>query len=476
MKRTTTRPFLLLASLASSFTATTALSSPPSGQEEFESGYLEASWGDPEIEDSTLPAVLDVSLVQMDGRRIRLDANTVNAATDDIGALNGRLVAVAFRDALPAAARAVDALAPLQEIERRTPVNRSWAILGCRFPEDNHALVPTAEMRQLYGPSRWRLGDYWNRVSWGQASLRGAADFGWTTLPGPKYSYEDPDARHGYNLSRIAQSCLDASGLTAELQPFDGLSLALSSSLTTDGSSGYAFGGQSCLRVHAETVCRPTMWLPPWSQLKLSTIAHEMGHGYGLSHVDNSDGDTDPYDNPWDLMSSSGRHAVVRPFLGTQPKFLSMDSRLKLGWVPEDSQAFVQLPLSRFDLPTEVHLQYANANSASGTRVLVVRMPIPHDRDGNPVPEQAALYIIEARSTASLFDQRLPGDAVIIHRKPSAATTGRLVDADHPPANFSNTEGVMFRPGETYEFPQQAGKLRIISQTEAGFRVSVTRN
>src|SRR5687768_1876172 len=95
-----------------------------------------------------------------------------------------------------------------------------------------------------------------------------------------------------------------------------------------------------------------------------------------------------------------------------------------------------QLPMEN-PVVREFHLERANAFRIDGYHVLVVRMPLPEDHDGNPIPSQAPLYFVEARTRENPYDQRLPGDAVIIHRASMAATTAKVVDSADPPADFS---------------------------------------
>src|SRR3546814_13659193 len=74
-------------------------------------------------------------------------------------------------------------------------------------------------------------------------------------------------------------------------------------------------------------------WNPPWAFTNLAPLAHEMGHGYGLPHSDNSDGDDDTYDNPWDVMSDAWSNAMYHVNFGALPKHLNMAQRDRLGWV-----------------------------------------------------------------------------------------------------------------------------------------------
>ena len=54
-----------------------------------------------------------------------------------------------------------------------------------------------------------------------------------------------------------------------------------------------------------------------------AVIGHEMGHGFGLPHANNSDGDGSPYDSPWDVMSSTSRYAVSDPVYSIRGKHVN---------------------------------------------------------------------------------------------------------------------------------------------------------
>ena len=96
---------------------------------------------------------------------------------------------------------------------------------------------------------------------------------------------------------------------------------------------GFAWGGGACATIDGSRRCPRVTWNPPWSFGNLAPLAHEMGHGYGLPHSDNSDGDDDTYDNPWDVMSDGWSNAVYDPTYGSRPKHINMQQRDRLGWV-----------------------------------------------------------------------------------------------------------------------------------------------
>src|SRR3546814_768978 len=104
---------------------------------------------------------------------------------------------------------------------------------------------------------------------------------------------------------------------------------------------GYAWGGGACAVLDGTRRCPRTTWNPPWAFTNLAPLAHEMGHGYGLPHSDNSDGDDDTYDNPWDVMSDAWSNAMYNVNFGALPKHINMAQRDRLGWVAAARQLVI---------------------------------------------------------------------------------------------------------------------------------------
>ena len=72
----------------------------------------------------------------------------------------------------------------------------------------------------------------------------------------------------------------------------------------------------------------------------------------------------------------------------------------------------------------------------------------------------------------------LPGEAVIIHEVDlnHGGEPAWLVDADDPPATYSNTEGVMWQPGETFVDPSGQLQVTVDGAAGAGFNVTLAAN
>jgi hypothetical protein len=204
-------------------------------------------------------------------------------------------------------------------------------------------------------------------------------------------------------------------------------------------------------------------WNPPWSFGNLAPLAHEMGHGYGLPHSDNSDGDDDTYDNPWDVMSDAWSNAMQDVTYGALPKHINIAQRDRLGWV--DAARKRVIPAGTFGR-TQLSLDFAHLKNATHPQMIVLAMP------ARPDPYATVIYTLEARRRTGTYESALAGDAVIIHKVEDYGTA-YSVDADVPPADIANNEGSMFRPGETWTSPDHSRWVRVDAMTGTGFLVTI---
>ena len=442
-------------------------------------GQLELAWGDP----APVPhqggrtARFVATLVADDGSRRVLDGEQARRAAVDLYALANRRVAVAFstprrgagtrieaivaadRTGLPVSSKALMAPAAVEGTTR-------WISIACKFSDITDEQKAVDFFSGQYGNNPGQLGHYWQEVSYGRINLAGSSAHGWFTLPQPRSHYVTTvDGKEKANLDQLFDDCTAAANPTVNFAGAQGINMMFNGDL-----DGYAWGGGRYAALDGAARGWSTTWNPPWAFNNLAPLAHEMGHGYGLPHSDNSDGDSDTYDNPWDLMSDAWSNASSTPTYGTLPKHINMVQRDRLGWVDPARQ----VSFGAGSTVRELRLDRASL-AGSGNLQMIILYSSTADSRG------IYTYSVEARKTSGTYEGQLAGNAVIIHA--IATSTDHLdtirrgvaysVDAEVPPANRSNNEGSMFKVGETWTSPDGSQKLRVVAATAEGFIVSI---
>ena len=444
-------------------------------------GGLELRWGDPATTaKKAVPHEFTATLVLDNGARIALDPDAARRAAGDLYALANRRVAIEFstrKSRGPQAA--IEAIVPADDIEgqrehviagkvdavaKAVAGPTRWITIACKFSDIASEEKSIDFFRSQYGEAVGQLGHYWREVSYNKINLAGSDAQGWFTLPQPRSHYVTLDPATGKdkaNLNLLFDHCTTAADATVDFSPMTGINMMFNGDL-----DGFAWGGGRCVTLDAVNRCWSSTWNPPWSFNNLAPLAHEMGHGYGLPHSDNSDGDSDPYDNPWDVMSDAWNNAVRDGTFGARPKHINIYQRDRLGWVDAARKRTIAsgAPLA------SVSVDYASLASSSNTQMLVLQTP------SSPDPYRGAVYTIEARRPIGDYEGRLAGDAIIIHAVGgNYGQQAKSQDADVPPANLSNNEGSMFKVGESWVSPDELFWVTIESKTATGFVVVVSQ-
>lgn len=452
--------------------------------QDIEQGRLSLHWGDPSPVlrgQAQQASRLRAYLTTDDGRRIPMEAGLARRAAADLPALANRRVAVAFAR-LPVAGqrrlqRVPDVIVPIDAVAVTTPRaapgapvmaaaaaaisgTTRWVTLMCKFTDIASEQQNKAFFGSQYGNAPGQLGHYWNEVSYGKINLSGSTAEGWFTLPNPRATYvtKGADGKDDADLDRLFQDCVTAADATVNFTGVQGINMMFNGDL-----DGFAWGGGSCATMDGARRCTSVTWNPPWSFSNLAPLAHEMGHGYGLPHSDNSDGDDDTYDNPWDVMSDGWSNAYVDATYGTRPKHIAMIQRDRLGWV--DAARKLVLPYGAGGT-RQLELQFASLAGASGVQMIVLTMPAQVD------PSQTVSYTLEARRPMGDYETRLAGTAIIIHRL--SGGTAYSQDASVPPADRANNEGSMFKVGESWSAPGGAYLLQVDATTANGFLITLS--
>jgi M6 family metalloprotease-like protein len=465
----------LALALAGGLSATPALAQT----ETVVQGTLQLQWGDPPRAlpgRSRLAPQLRVFLDQGPQQRHELDATQARRAAGDLYALANRRVAVSLSSPgrVMSSAQAVTAIVPADRLAPKASVvgtdgrvmaaapvlgSTRWVTLMCKFSDIATEHKPRDYFHAQYGNAPGQLGHYWSQVSYGKVNLAGSAAHGWYSLPSPRAEYvKMVNGKNKAELSRLFADCAAAADAEVDFSGVQGVNLMFNGEL-----DGYAWGGGACTTLDGTYICTRVTWNPPWSFNNLSPLAHEMGHGYGLPHSDNADGDGDTYDNPWDLLSDAWRYAATDATYGILPKHLSMYQRERLGWVdaarrltvPAGNQQSLLLTLDAGSVEGSAHVQ-----------LVVLAMP------AQPDPYRTVIYTLEARRRTGTYEARLAGDAVIIHKLENYGIA-YSVDTDVPAADVSGNEGSMLKVGETWSTPDDVHWVQVVSATAEGFVVRV---
>ncbi|UOV00510.1 hypothetical protein [Pseudoxanthomonas mexicana] len=445
-----------------------------------EQGLLQLEWGDPAPVapgQAKSKSRFNARLVKDDGSRIALDPAQARKAAGDLYVLANRRVAIAFGAPGKTASSAptIEAIVPADRTAQSAPVTAAsarvaaaapvngvtrWVTLMCKFSDIGTEQKTQAFFQSQYGEGVGQLGHYWREVSYNKINLAGSSAHGWFTLPQPRSHYvTEENGEDKADLKKLFADCGAAADATVDFNSVQGVNMMFNGDL-----DGYAWGGGMCAPLEGRSnFCTRATWNPPWSFSNLAPLAHEMGHGYGLPHSDNSDGDSDTYDNPWDVMSDAWYNAVSDGTYGARPKHINIFQRQRLSWVDGARQQVIVLG----DLATrDIALDYAHLAGSGNVQMLVLSLSPQAD------PYATVVYTLEARKREGPYEGALAGDAVIVH-KVQASGTAYSIDADVPPANRANNEGSMFKVGERWVTPEGSHAVTVKAQTATGFVVTV---
>lgn len=433
-------------------------------------GNLELRWGDA-APGTRVPSRFDVDLVDDAGQRVALDPAEALLAAGDLYSLAGRKVAVSTRPApwidariAPEAMVESDPKAPAKDgggaMTNAVTGTQAWVTLLCKFSDVATEPKALSYFDNMLANTSGRLDDYWREVSYGKANVAGSHAYGWFVLPQPRSYYVTTSNGHTTaNLSQLFADCTAAANSQVNFANFVGVNTMYNGDL-----DGFAWGGNRYAALDGPSRNWYVTWEPPWGYANEAPLAHEMGHGFGLPHANNSDGDNDPYDNPWDVMSDAWDNAGGDATYGTQPKHINTYSRDRLGWI----DAARKLTLNADGVTSNVTLDRASLIGSTHTQMIVVTLPSPEPA--------THYYIIEARKRSGYYEAHLAGDAVIVHEVNTTwPEPSHSITATSPAPTTANDAGSMFVVGESWTAPNNAFRLDVNGTTTDGFLVTVRR-
>ncbi len=393
--------------------------------------------------------------------KIQLSSSDAFASRIPIHLWSGKKVSVFFKDVVAVdGVRAIQAIELIEGAVEKAGISgpQKWVSLACKFNDVSDEPRNEAFFDGMYANSAGGLDDYWREVSYGVANVAGSVAFDWVTLPSNQTTYipspgNDFDADLDLLFDDCTEAAINAHPALDINDNFVGINMMFNASLDCCAWGGGKYTG---LDGGSPKLWRVT-WNPPWAFANAAVIAHEMGHGFGLPHANNSDGDDDPYDNPWDVMSAAQSYAVTNGVYGRLGKHINMYYKYILGWV-DDSDGLVAVAFSdQTRVVTDTAL-------GSTSNLRFARIPL---YDGTQ-------YFVETRKKHGVYEANIVASAVIIHHVDGSRTEPPwVVDKDLPAADFSDNEGTMWKVGETFHDPKDGASVRVLSSTSYGYRLQI---
>ncbi len=342
--------------------------------------------------------------------------------------------------------------------------SQPWVTIMCAFPGTpaGYGTKAIDYFQGMYSDQYPGLDHYWRQQSFGKINMAGSNAYGWFMLDKPQTHYY-PSPGMGDNsssLTELAQDCINKADATVNFSSYRGINFMFNGSLDC-----CAWGGTGTVHVD-NTYSRWRMtWNPPFSWKDITVVAHEIGHGFNLPHANNYDGDGDPYDNTWDVMSETyiycdkATHAVYG-CLGQHTNAFHKDH---LGWFAPQQRLVLN------DDRDNITLDHAAMQNPQHYQIVIIPFPNSHKR-----------YVVEARQTSnSNYDAKLAGKAVIIHEVDTARTQWAWLVGGTTDAKSWSVENNPLDPdgawlaGETFVDAVNGISISVISETANGFVISV---
>jgi M6 family metalloprotease-like protein len=422
-------------------------------------GTLHRIWGDPLPGQPGLPrSVVEIHAPDGGGVTTVTVPSDVADAHGGIQSLVGRMVTVTLapRTAQPSLA---GPLAPpvVQELEtiggRPQPYApneglQRWVVIPCRFADDATTPVSVEYLQQLLGDGPASMGEYWTEASYGKVALDEQV-LAWRSMPRPRSAYvfdSNGDGGEDPAFTLLAGDCLDTADAEIDFSTVSGVLLVFNGSLGC-----CAWGGSTFITRDGVSKAIGATWLPARFGTQHGILAHEMGHAFGLAHLN----DVGSVGVRWDVMASGSTCSPSLP-VGCRGVHISAPQKDQLGWIPS-GRRFLPPP----DSTETVVLESLALPPSAGAYLAAV------------VPTASGELVVESRWRRS-YDAGVPGDAVVIYRvDPSRTERVAVVDVDGNADR--NDEGAMWRPGETFTDPASGVVVRVDAVTTLGHVVTVTR-
>jgi M6 family metalloprotease-like protein len=324
-----------------------------------------------------------------------------------------------------------------------------WVTILCKF-SDSPSIEPhpVSYYEALVSTVHPGLDDFWQEVSYSQASIDGSIVLGWYMLPLPRSSYV---VGSSFDLNRAFTDCTAQADASVNFPDFVGINLMFNREL-----DGFSWGGTRVASLDGVPKIYSTTWIAASHQAHQYVLAHEMGHGFGLPH--SSGPYSTPYDSEWDPMSAGGVCDPPHPTYGCLGVHTIAHHKNILGWIPSDRQ--VTVPPGGSETVVLERL----AEPTSPTSLLMARVSIGGS--------STSFYTVEARRFAG-YDVQVPGEGIVIHRVDTTLSDREAQVVDPDGDGDPNDDAAIWLPGETFSDSANQIVIAVIAATGTGYQVTV---